>query len=82
MIDGELRALRRDRGITREDLALAAGVSMAWLQRLEAGAVPLSTEMAERLAPCLGVTADALLTGHEARRARRKAEALQRVGAA
>jgi len=78
----DLKALRKGRAMTREDLALAASVSPAWLQRLEAHTAALTPQVAERLAPYLGVSAEALLAIHAAGRERRRAElaALRAVG--
>lgn len=77
----DLRTLRKERGLKLEELALAAGVSAAMLYRLERHGAPMTAEMAARLAPYLGVDAEALERGHVEARLRRRASLTARCGA-
>ena len=78
----ELAVLRKGRGLSRNDLALAAGITPAWLARLEEHTAPLALDLAERLAPMLGVQAGDLYRAHAEGCERRKAEAVRRVAEA
>lgn len=51
-----LRETRRAQGLTQLDLATAAGISLAYVGRLEAGAASCTLEILEKLAKSLGVT--------------------------
>lgn len=52
-----IRALRVKRGLTQEDLAEKAGISVWQLSRIECGKAEPTRETVESLAPVLGVTA-------------------------
>src|SRR5262249_49418651 len=69
-----IREARLARGLSGSDLALASDVSWSYESRLESGNQPLTRPVAERLAPVLGVPADALMAGQaDLRQQRRKA---------
>jgi transcriptional regulator with XRE-family HTH domain len=53
-------------GLTLEQLAIATGVSLAWLSRLERCVVPLSAKTAAVLGPVLRCDPDSLLRGQMA----------------
>lgn len=57
----KLRTYRQNKGLTQADLAQMVGASQSQIVMLETGKRKLTKEWAERLAPCLGVTADMLL---------------------
>lgn len=54
----DLRAARKARGLTLERTAVTAGISVAWLRQLERDPTLLSTRIAERLLPVLGLQQD------------------------
>lgn len=53
-----LRQLREARGLRREDLASKAGLSVAYIYRLEAGTSVPGLDLARRVATVLAVTVD------------------------
>lgn len=62
----ELRKLRRQRGLTQERLAELAELSTPYVSHLERGSKKPSMAVLVRLADCLGVTVDRLLSGNQA----------------
>ena len=58
---GRLRATRLTQGLTQLDLASAAGVSVAYVGRLEAGAASCTIDVLGKLATALAVTVADLL---------------------
>jgi len=56
-----LRAARKDAGLSRERVAVAAGVSVSSIERWEQGGAQPGVEAAARVATTLGVTVDDLL---------------------
>lgn len=65
-----LRQLRRDKGLTQNQLAQRAGVAQGSLSQWESGAVKPSLDSAKRLADALGISLDAMtaaLIGQERR---------------
>lgn len=61
----ELRKLRRQRGLTQERLAELAELSTPYVSHLERGSKKPSMAVLVRLADCLGVTVDRLLSGNQ-----------------
>lgn len=57
-----LRQLRRDKGLTQNQLAQRAGVAQGSLSQWETGAVQPRLPAAARLAKALGVTTDEIIT--------------------
>ena len=57
-----IRDLRRKRGLTQEKLAELVDLSVPYISHLERG-----TKKPIRLAECLGVTVDRLLSGNQAK---------------
>lgn len=55
-IGGEVRRLRRSRGMSQESLAAQAGCSVPWLSNVERGNKKPSLELLRRLAKVLQVT--------------------------
>ena len=55
-IGGEVRRLRRSRGMSQESLAAQAGCSVPWLSNVERGKKTPSIELLGRLAEILEVT--------------------------
>jgi transcriptional regulator with XRE-family HTH domain len=51
-----LRRARQARGLSQERAAVAAGISVAWLRQVERHPDLLSTRVAGRLLPILGLT--------------------------
>ena len=64
-IGQEIRALRKERGLTQEVLAERACLSVPYLSHVERGVKKVSLESLVRIAAALGVTADRLLTGNQ-----------------
>lgn len=58
---GALRKARKDAGLSRERIAVAAGVSVSSVERYEQGTGQPGIEAAARLATVLGVKVDDLL---------------------
>ena len=56
-----LRALRRDRGMSQEDLAHLAGIDRTYVSALERSVYAASIDVVDRLARVLGVEAADLL---------------------
>jgi transcriptional regulator with XRE-family HTH domain len=56
-----LRETRRAQGMTQLDLATAAGISLAYVGRLEAGAASCTIDVLERIAQALAVSVADLL---------------------
>ncbi len=52
-----LRAARKRRGLTQEQTAVAARISLAWLRLVERDPTLLSPRIAEKLFPVLGLAA-------------------------
>lgn len=52
----DLRGARKALGLTLERAAVTAGISVAWLRQLERDPTLLSTRIAERLLPVLGLS--------------------------
>ena len=65
-IGGRIRALRRARGMTQEQLAEAAGISPSCLGHIERGTRILSLESLYGLSIALEAEMDTLATGREA----------------
>lgn len=63
MIETDLRSARRRRGLTLEQLAVASGISLFWLSRVERCVVPLSEKSAAVLGPIVGCDPSDLLRG-------------------
>lgn len=61
----EIRDLRRKRGLTQEQLAELADLSTPYVSHLERGTKKASLAVLVRLAECLSVTVDRLLTGNQ-----------------
>lgn len=57
-----LKQLRQERGLTQEQLAIAAGTTQGSLSQWETGAVQPRLPAAARLAKALGVTTDEIIT--------------------
>lgn len=57
----QLKRLREKSGLTQKELGIRAGTSQPQIKRLEDGDRTLTKEWAERLAPHLNTTAEALL---------------------
>ena len=53
-----MKTLREAKGLRREDLASLAGISHAYIYKLESGAATPGLEIARRVAEVLGVTVD------------------------
>jgi transcriptional regulator with XRE-family HTH domain len=62
----KLRAYRELSGLSQVELAALAGTTQPTIFRLERGETKLTKEWAERLAPHLGTTAEALMFGDRA----------------
>lgn len=60
-----LRGLRTSRGMTQGDLAAAAGVSTAYVGRLERGGAAPGIDLVAKLTAALGTTASDLLDGSD-----------------
>lgn len=60
-VGGRLRAARQDRGLTLEDVAAKAGMSVSTLSRLEAGKRQASLELLVPLTRLLGIRLDDLV---------------------
>jgi len=60
-----VRSARKKVGLTREQLAVKAGLSSSTLYLAERGLISPAT--AEKIAPLLGVRADSLLSGEGSR---------------
>lgn len=58
---GRLRETRLGQGMTQIDLATAAGISLAYVGRLEAGAASCTIDILEKIAKALAVTVADLL---------------------
>ena len=58
-----IRALRKQKGLTQEELAKAIGVQRAVISKYETGIVDISVSQLEKIADVLGVTVDYLLGG-------------------
>ena len=65
LIGQQIRALRKERGLTQEALAERADLSVPYLSHVERGVKKVSLESLARIAAALGVTADRLLTGNQ-----------------
>ena len=61
LVTGNLRRLRRQAGVTQEQLAVASGLSRTIIQRIETGKTPGSVPTIEKLAVALGIPADEFL---------------------
>lgn len=59
----QVRALRLQRGMTQEQLAEAAELSVPYISHIERGRKRASLETLERLAEALGITVAGLLAG-------------------
>ncbi|HNP63947.1 MAG TPA: helix-turn-helix transcriptional regulator [Woeseiaceae bacterium] len=57
-----IQDLRRERGLSQEELALRAGVNRGYMGKLENAKYAASLDMLERIAVALGVDASALLS--------------------
>ncbi|HNP63938.1 MAG TPA: helix-turn-helix transcriptional regulator [Woeseiaceae bacterium] len=57
-----IQDLRRERGLSQEELALRAGVNRGYMGKLENAKYAASLDMLERIAAALGVDASALLS--------------------
>ncbi|HQT76264.1 MAG: XRE family transcriptional regulator [Rhodospirillales bacterium 20-64-7] len=68
-IGARIRAVRRDRGITQDDLANQIGVSRSAVAQWETGRAGQITGNLTRIAEMLGVTVEYLLHGHDKRAA-------------
>ncbi len=66
MAVSQLKLTRMQRGITQWELARRAGMPESKLSRVENGRIPLTPELAARLARELGVSPDEILSGCEA----------------
>lgn len=55
-----IRQLRLDRGLTQQDLAISADLSISYIKRLEDGDSTPTVPVARALAESLGVTVDEL----------------------
>ena len=62
-----IRDLRRKRGLTQEKLAELVDLSVPYISHLERGTKKPSLAVLIRLAECLGVTVDRLLSGNQAK---------------
>ena len=60
-----IRDLRQKRGLTQEQLAELADLSTPYVSHLERGTKKASLAVLVRLAECLSVTVDRLLTGNQ-----------------
>jgi transcriptional regulator with XRE-family HTH domain len=67
-LGGRVRALRRGRGLTLEELAVLSGVSRAMISKLERGEKNPTLVVAAKLAEGLGVTLSGLAGTEEERR--------------
>ena len=56
-----VRALRKDSGLSQEALALEAGLDRTYVSQVERAKRNVTIEVLERLATALGTTADQLL---------------------
>lgn len=59
-ISGNIRRSRREKGMTQEGLAEAAGISLKMVQKLEGGQKGFRMETAIRIAEALGVSLGSL----------------------
>lgn len=66
LVRRRLRELRRERGLTLEDVATRAQIDVSTLSRLESGKRRLALDHLPRLATALSVTTDELLRAPEA----------------
>lgn len=66
MLGKQIREFRRKRGITQEKLAELADLSTPYISHLERGTKRPSLAVLTRLAECLGVTVDQILSGNQA----------------
>lgn len=57
-----IQDLRRERGLSQEELALRAGVNRGYMGKLENAKYAASLDMLEKVAAALGVDASALLS--------------------
>ena len=64
-MENQIRALRKERGISQEDLARRCGVSRQTINAIENNKYDPTLSLAFRLARELGVTVDGLLTPGE-----------------
>ncbi len=53
-----LRTAREERGLSQERAAVAAGISVAWLRHVERDPSLLTPQIAKRLLPVLGLSAE------------------------
>ena len=61
-MENQIRALRKERGISQEDLARRCGVSRQTINAIENNKYDPTLSLAFRLAQVLGLTVDALFT--------------------
>ena len=64
-MENQIRALRKERGISQEDLARRCGVSRQTINAIENNKYDPTLSLAFRLAQVLGVTVDGLFTPGE-----------------
>ena len=64
-MENQIRALRKERGISQEDLARRCGVSRQTINAIENNKYDPTLSLASRLARELGVTVDGLFTPGE-----------------
>ena len=64
-MENQIRALRKERGISQEDLARRCGVSRQTINAIENNKYDPPLSLAFRLARALGVTVDGLFTPGE-----------------
>ena len=69
-MENQIRALRKERGISQEDLARRCGVSRQTINAIENNKYDPTLSLAFRLARELGVTVDGLFTPGESQRTR------------
>jgi transcriptional regulator with XRE-family HTH domain len=74
-----IRELRRERGLTQEELCERAGISVDAISRIESGNRTPSLVTIERIADALGVSPAALFEGAPPAPARPQPEPLRRV---
>lgn len=55
VVTTDIRAARAAKGLSQEQVAVAAGISVAWFRQLERDPVRVSARVAERLYPVLGL---------------------------
>ena len=60
-MSNNIKAIRKAKGVTQKDLAIAAGVSGPYIHDLENEARGAKPETLERIASALGVTVDELI---------------------